>query len=300
MLLGSNEVSLGRKVKEAILAVRIEQALPKERILELYLNEIYLGLQSYGVAAAAQTYFDKSLDQLTVLPGGVAEGAQQLQSVPLPRGRARPAGLGDRPHAGRPRHHRGPGGGGEGHAADPQRAASARQPCRAATGSPRRSAANWSNRFGGDVTTQGGLVVRTSLDPALQATADQALRRGLMNYDRSHGGWRGPVTHIETTAVTRAGWSHSLSALPRPPGMLPEWRLGVVLEETGSQAQLGWNDTDGSAHVSPMLLGDTMWARPNHKGVFGATPAAHGGYRACRRRRDGRAGRESGGGKPGG
>ncbi|MEJ1975125.1 MAG: transglycosylase domain-containing protein [Acetobacteraceae bacterium] len=66
MLLGSNEVSLGRKVKEAILAVRIEQTLPKERILELYLNEIYLGLQAYGVAAAAQTYFNKSLDELTL------------------------------------------------------------------------------------------------------------------------------------------------------------------------------------------------------------------------------------------
>ena len=66
MLLGSNERSLDRKVKEAVLAIRIEATLSKERILELYLNEIYFGLQSYGVAAAAQTYFDKSLDQLTL------------------------------------------------------------------------------------------------------------------------------------------------------------------------------------------------------------------------------------------
>src|SRR5580704_8727430 len=65
MLLG-NEMSLSRKVREAILATRIEQSLSKDRILELYLNEIYLGLQSYGVAAAAQAYFNKSLDELTL------------------------------------------------------------------------------------------------------------------------------------------------------------------------------------------------------------------------------------------
>src|SRR5690606_28246653 len=64
-LLG-NEVSLRRKVREAILAFRIEQTYPKDKILELYLNEIYLGLGSYGVAAAALNYFDKSLDELTI------------------------------------------------------------------------------------------------------------------------------------------------------------------------------------------------------------------------------------------
>src|SRR5262249_46481217 len=62
MLLNNNEVSLARKAREALVAMRIEESLSKERILELYLNEIYLGLQSYGVAAAAQAYFDKSLD----------------------------------------------------------------------------------------------------------------------------------------------------------------------------------------------------------------------------------------------
>ena len=66
MLLGTNERTLSRKIKEAVLAIRIEQVLSKERILELYLNEIYFGLQSYGVAAAAQTYFNKSLDQITL------------------------------------------------------------------------------------------------------------------------------------------------------------------------------------------------------------------------------------------
>src|SRR6201993_3690459 len=65
-MLLTNEISIERKVKEVLLATRIEAALPKDRILELYLNEIYLGRGAYGVAAAAITYFDKSLDELTL------------------------------------------------------------------------------------------------------------------------------------------------------------------------------------------------------------------------------------------
>src|SRR5262249_16389103 len=64
-MLLSNELSLQRKIKEMLLATRIDDALPKDRILELYLNEIYLGSGAYGVAAAALTYFDKSLDELS-------------------------------------------------------------------------------------------------------------------------------------------------------------------------------------------------------------------------------------------
>ena len=64
MLLNSNVVTFKRKAKEALLAMRIEQTLSKDRILEIYLNEIYLGAGAYGIAAAAQTYFNKPLDQL--------------------------------------------------------------------------------------------------------------------------------------------------------------------------------------------------------------------------------------------
>ena len=94
-MLLDNQVSLSRKAREAILAMRIEQTLPKQRILELYLNEIYLGLSSYGVAAAAQAYFNKPLDKLTLVRGGVpcraAEGAEQLQSVQVSGRRQGPA-----------------------------------------------------------------------------------------------------------------------------------------------------------------------------------------------------------------
>jgi penicillin-binding protein 1A len=65
-MLLSNELSISRKIKEVLLATRIDDALPKDRILELYLNEIYLGAGAYGVASAALTYFDKPLDELTI------------------------------------------------------------------------------------------------------------------------------------------------------------------------------------------------------------------------------------------
>ena len=97
-MLLTNEVSIARKIKEILLATRIEEALPKDRILELYLNEIYLGSGAYGVAAAALTYFDKSLDELTPGRGRVsrraAEGAEPLQSGALPASGARRAATG--------------------------------------------------------------------------------------------------------------------------------------------------------------------------------------------------------------
>src|SRR5437588_4478132 len=62
----TNEVSFSRKVKEALLAMKIERAFSKERIIELYLNEIYLGMGAYGIAAASLLYFDKSVHELSV------------------------------------------------------------------------------------------------------------------------------------------------------------------------------------------------------------------------------------------
>ncbi len=98
----TNEVSIDRKIKEMLLSLRIEQAYSKDKILELYLNEIYLGFGAYGVAAAALDYFGKSVQELTDravrLSRRAAEGAEQLQPVPLQGARARPSQLGHRPH----------------------------------------------------------------------------------------------------------------------------------------------------------------------------------------------------------
>ena len=85
----TNELSITRKIKEALLALRIERTYSKDKILELYLNQIYLGLGAYGIAAASLLYFDKSVHELTIAEAAylaaLAQGSEQLQSVPPPR-----------------------------------------------------------------------------------------------------------------------------------------------------------------------------------------------------------------------
>ncbi len=276
MLLGTNERTMMRKIKEAVLAIRVEQTLSKERILELYLNEIYFGLQSYGVAAAAQTYFNKSLDQIT-LPE-----AAFLASLPKAPNNYNPFRF---PDAARARRDWVLDRMADDRAITPEQAAAAKAGP-VVTGQFHRpdvvAGSEWFgeevrrqmvDRFGAEATTEGGLVVRTSLNPALQALADQVLRKGLMSYDRAHAGFRGPVARLDPSAATlRTGWQRSLAALPRPPGMLADWHLAVALEVSGAEARMGWIDSAGTAHNSSMLLSDSGWARPNRNGSIGGSP----------------------------
>jgi penicillin-binding protein 1A len=273
MLLG-NEVSLSRKIREAILATRIEQSLSKDRILELYLNEIYLGLQSYGVAAAAQAYFNKSLDELT-LPE-----AAFLAALPKAPNNYNPFRF---PEAAKARRDWVLDRMADDHAITAEQLAAAKAaPLNPApfhrpdtvTGADyfaeevRRQLID---RFGAEQTTQGGLVVRTTLDPALQAAADRALHDGLMRYDQLRGGWRGPVSHLDAGPALLTGWQDALAHTAPPPGMLPAWRLAVVLEASNTEAKLGFLDHN-APRTLPMFLPDLGWARPVHDGKPGAAP----------------------------
>jgi len=279
MLVG-NEMSITRKVREALLALKIEESLSKERILELYLNEIYLGLSAYGVAAAGQTYFNKPLDDLTIpeaaflaalpkAPNSLnpfrnADGAKVRRDYVLDR------------------------------MAD-DRAITAEQAAQAKatqiTPSPFRrpdsvTGADYFaeevrrqmiDKFGADQTTQGGLVIRTSLDAVLQTRADKLMRAALMKYDLSHGGWRGRAAHLDGgTVALRNGWAQALATVPRPPGMLAEWRMGVVIEETDGEAKIGVLDRDneGTANprILPLVLSDLGWARPVKDDQMGPQP----------------------------
>ncbi len=122
MLLNSNVLTFERKVKEALLAMRIEQTLSKQRILEIYLNEIYLGAGAYGIAAASQTYFNKPLDQLddaeAAFLGALPKSPTNYNPYRFPAA-ARARRLGARPHGRDPRDHRAGGTRGDGRAADP-------------------------------------------------------------------------------------------------------------------------------------------------------------------------------------
>lgn len=268
ILLGSNtEVSLARKAREAILALRLEETLSKERILELYLNEIYLGTQAYGVAAAAQSYFNKSLDQLTFAD------AAFLAALPKAPNNYNPFRFPDAAKARRDwvleRM-------AEDHAITAEQAAAARaQPIGPAqyrrpdmvAGADyfAEEVRRWLvGQFGAETTTQGGLMVRSTLDPVLQAAADRVLREGLMRYDQARGGWRGPVTRLPAGPALRANWAAQLAQAAHPPGMLAEWRLAVVLESTDSEAKLGVLERGPAAtpRVLPLQLADLGWARP--------------------------------------
>jgi penicillin-binding protein 1A len=279
MLLG-NEVSFSRKVREALLAMRIEASLPKERILELYLNEIYLGSQSYGVAAAAQAYFSKSLDDLTV-----AECAF-LAALPKAPNNYNPQKF---PDAARARRDWVLDRMADTHYITADQATAAKtEPIQTAafhrpdmvqgaeyfTEDVRRAL---TDRFGADKTNQGGLTVRTSLDPTLQAQADRALRDGLMAYDRARGGWRGPIAHLDgSAAALRSDWTKVLPQVARPPGALTDWRVAVVLEESEGAARLGWLEKlPGQApdvRFGELLFSELGWAHPSRDGNRGPPP----------------------------
>ena len=266
MLVGSDRTVL-RKAREALLAVRLERALSKERILEIYLNEIFLGAQAYGVAAAAQSYFNHSLDELTLAetaflaalpkapnnynPQRFPEQARIRRNWVLDRmvedGAITPA---------------------EAEAAkrDPVQARPTRRPDVLPVGQHftedvRRELIT---RFGAEQAAGGGLVVRTSLDPQLQAAAENALRQGTLAYDRRRGGWRGSLGRIP---FTPDAWQASLEAMARTPGILPNWRQAVVQSITATEARVAWLERPNPrAPAEPRTaiidLSDTQWARP--------------------------------------
>ncbi len=256
----TNEVSVERKIKEAILAFRIEQAFSKHRILELYLNEIFLGFRSYGVAAAALNYFNKSLDSLTI--------AEAACLAALPKGpnnyhplRNHDAAVTRRNWViGRMVK--------ESLITETEATAALAEPLQVVERDPTEIAeadyfAEEVRRelvrlYGEEKLYQGGLSVRTTLDPRLQTFADMALRQGLIAYDRRHG-WRGPVTKLKLEATD---WASQLAELEAPKAALGSWTLAVVLRVKGDRAEIGL--IDGSQGVLPMT--ELTWARPPLEG----------------------------------
>lgn len=253
-LVGS-ELSYQRKIKEALVALRMEKALSKDRILELYLNEIYLGSGAYGVAAASLTYFDKSLDELTAPEAAFlaalpkAPNNYNPQRYPEAAKSRRDWVLDRMVEAGYI-------------TADDARSAQAvpialrhRDDTETVTASyfAEEVRRELLAHYGEKGLYQSGLSVRTSLDPALQAIADKSLRSGLVTYDRRHG-WRGGVAHVAVAGDWRA---RLLTVLP-PPGMAEAgWKLAVVLSTNAEGAIVGL--ADGKNGLIPFE--EMRWAR---------------------------------------
>jgi penicillin-binding protein 1A len=253
----TNETSINRKVKEAILANRLEATLTKPQILELYLNEIFLGYRSYGVAAAAYNYFGKSLSQLT------PDEAAFLAA--LPKG----------PNNYHPKRHPGAAKGrrdwvlGEmnqnGWLNDEALAAARARPL-TTQDAPRRAQYADADffveearrqairRFGQEEVNRGGYYMRTTLDPTLQSAARDALMRGLENYDRRHG-WRGPWG----TTDFADGWQETAMEGRRPPERR-SWEAAAVESVSGNTVRIrtARQDLRGT-----LLTADAAWANAN-------------------------------------
>lgn len=231
-----NERSIERKIREALVAFRIEAAYPKDKILELYLNEIYLGLGNYGVAAAALNYFNKSVSELTLAEAAYLAALPKAPSNYHPfqnRERAieRRNYVIDRLIA-------------DGYVTADEGAMAKAEPLGV---NPRVLSPNAyvAGYFAEEVRRQlleqysekklyeGGLSVRTTLDPKMQAWTRKALADGLVRFDEAHG-FRGPMNHIDISS----DWGVTLAAIPALGDVNP-WRLAVVLDVSGDGARIG-------------------------------------------------------------
>jgi penicillin-binding protein 1A len=279
----SSEQKLDRKLKEAILAIRIERAYSKDKILELYLNEIYLGIGSYGVAAAALNYFSKELSELSIEEAAYLAALpkapnnyhpfrktreatvrrnwiiDQMAEVGYISGeqskaaKAKPLTVNIRPF------------GTQIYAAD-YFAEEVRRRLMDMVGEDGLYGRAERTAIG-DGTVNGGLSVRTTLDPKLQRTARKALIEGLVAFDREKG-WRGAVQRIEIGG----DWGVTLGAVESPNDLAP-WRLGVVLDAQRGKAVVGLRPSrqaDGTLaserEAVEISFEEMKWAR-NARGV---------------------------------
>ncbi|MGC1349275.1 MAG: penicillin-binding protein 1A [Xanthobacteraceae bacterium] len=271
----TNELSITRKIKEALLALRIERTYSKDRILELYLNQIYLGMGAYGVAAASLLYFDKSVHELTI--------AEAAYLAALPKG----------PNNYNPFRHREQAIDRRNYvidrmvedgfiAADAGEKAK-KEPLNVVvrpTGAHIFAAEYFAEEvrrylfenYGEKKLYEGGLSVRTTLDPKMQVLARKAMTDGLVNFDETQGGWRGSVAKIDVGG----DWGLKLADQKSLSDIVP-WRLAVVLEVSDQSARIGLQPPrdPGGAVVKAREIGivpleGVKWA----KLVYGATGPA--------------------------
>lgn len=254
----TNEASFERKIKEAILAIRIERAFSKEYIMELYLNQIFLGHSSYGVAMAALNYFNKSLDELTI-----AESAF-LAALPKGPNNYDPTKRYDEAVARRnwviSRMLE------DGYITAEQAEEAVAEPITLAARSEKETATDSEyfaeevrralvSRYGENALYEGGLVVRTTVDPEMQKHAAQALRQGLITYDQRHG-FREPIAKID---IAEEDWLDVLLSVPTPNYAPETWVPAVVLKVSAEEAEIGLK----TGETGKIPVAELKWAQKN-------------------------------------
>jgi penicillin-binding protein 1A len=268
----NSDVKFSRKIREAILAIRIDATYPKDKVLELYLNEIYLGEHSYGVSAAALNYFGKSLDDLDVsevaflaaLPKGPANYDPRFNHAAAVDRRN---WVIDQMAA-------------NNYITDAQASAAKAEPLNAQMRALGSQAADVDyyveevrrqlyGKYGDKALYDGGLQVRASLDTQLQNYAVSALRSGLVRYDRRHG-WRGARKKIDVSG----DWKPALAKLTSDPAEqsgIETWRMAVTLGYADKGIRIGF--ADGGTGLIPYE--GYKWAKRELKNqTWGPVPTA--------------------------
>lgn len=271
----SGDRKAARKIKEIILATRLEETLSKDKILELYLNEIFLGQNSYGVAAAAQTYFNKTLGELS------PHEAATLASMPKAPSDYHPVRrkqrLTDRRNYVLREMFE------NGYISEDVYKVEVEQPLRSVqngdfesfrTALPPRDyftdeiRRQLSQDFGEGEFFTGGFTVRATIDEEMQTEAALAMRVGLEKYDRSRGIWKGTgVTLTEEDLASEEAWREALSNadVPRDISLGGEWLPAVVFEVADQSLTVG---VEGVAETGRVPRSDIKWMKGNFKENF--------------------------------
>jgi penicillin-binding protein 1A len=272
------KVSITRKIKEALLAMRLERTYSKDKILELYLNEIYLGLGAYGIAAASLVYFDKSVNELTV-----AEAAY-LAALPKAPSSLHPVKNRDRAierrnyvidrllengwikqaDADKSRK-------------DPLIVTSRSNVAHTFAGEyfAEEVRRDVFERYGEKKLYEGGLSVRTTLDPKLQVMARKTMAAGLVTYDEAQG-WRGATSKLDISG----DWGVKLADVKSLSDISP-WRMAVVLETSDQSARIGFQpgrELGGAVakerQAGNITLDGVRWAKAASGPARGKTPSS--------------------------
>jgi penicillin-binding protein 1A len=232
----TRDQTVERKIREALLAFRLESTFSKDKILELYMNQIFLGSGNYGVAAAALNYFGKSVHELTIAEAAYLAALPKAPSNYHPVNH-REAALGRRNYVIERMQE-------NGYISREDSIAARAEPLVATFRqlSPNAYAAGFFaeevrreivDRYGNKKLLEGGLSVRSTLDPRMQVLARKALSDGLVRYDEARG-WRGATERIPPSG----DWGPPLAEVQGLTDVDP-WRLAVVLEVSASEARIG-------------------------------------------------------------
>ncbi|TMK04045.1 MAG: penicillin-binding protein 1A, partial [Alphaproteobacteria bacterium] len=272
----TNELSFSRKIKEALLAMKIERAFSKDKILELYLNEIYLGMGAYGVAAASLLYFDKSVHELTV-----AEAAYLAALPKAPNNyhpfRQRERALERRNYVIDRM--------AEDHYVAAQDAEKAKKEPLKITPRPTGAHIFAAEYFAEEVRRyiyenytekklyEGGLSVRTTLDPKMQVLARKVLVDGFVNFDEQQG-YRGAIQKLDPAG----DWGIKLADVKALSDIGP-WRLAIVLEADDASARIGLQPgrepggvLSKQRETGTIALEGAKWAKPTSGPTRGKAP----------------------------